>query len=90
MEEKSCENCKYYVQHYIKHKRFLLKVNCGHCTNDKLKNKFARENAKLRKNCEYWEKGDQKEERRKIIKEVLRDIDQSLEEIKIILQSDEE
>ena len=81
MEEKTCKNCKYFVQHYIKHKRYLLKVECGHCKNGH----------KYGKACGKWELIEpQKEERRKSIKALLEDINKSLEEIRMILQSDEE
>ncbi len=86
MEEKNCKNCRYFLQHYVKHKRYILKVECGHCLK-----RYRLKCGECRKNCESWEPiAIQKEERRKSIKALLRDMEKSLEDIKLILQSDED
>ena len=86
MEEKTCRNCRYFSQHYVKHKIYILKVECGNCLK-----KYRLKCGELRKNCNDWEPIEiQKVERRKTIKVVLQDMEKSLEDIRIILQSDEE
>ena len=86
MEDKNCRNCRYFLQHYVKHKRYILKVECGSC-----KKRHRLKCGELRKNCDKWEPIEiQKEERRKSIKETLQNMEKSLEDIKLILQSDEE
>ena len=86
--EKNCKNCGYYLPHYIKSRVKLIEVD-GHCMN--IVHKRQREAVKLCEPCRYWKpQEDKKEERRKIIKVVLRDMEKSLEDIKLILQSDEE
>ncbi len=90
-EKKDCKNCGYYVQHYVKQNQYLFMVECGHCVNRALFKKFPKEFGKIRENCIYWEpQNTKKEKRRKNIQETLRDMEKSLEDIKIILQSDEE
>ena len=90
-EEKICNNCRYYLAHYIKGQRGLRELCEGHCINDELYRKRNRSRYKLYDNCEYWEPiAIQKAERRKSIKQILRDMEKSLEDIKMILQSDEE
>ena len=32
MDEKQCENCQYYIQHYALNKHRFFRVHCGHCT----------------------------------------------------------
>jgi len=50
MEEKICENCQCFIQHYRKYKRKYYPINCGHCI--RLKVKACNPN---RKACEHWE-----------------------------------
>ena len=34
-----CENCKYYIQHYVRHGRGYGIVYCGHCCYPRLKSR---------------------------------------------------
>lgn len=89
-EEKNCKNCGYYIQHYVKCDAYILSIECGHCAK-KLVTIPSGEGVKLKKPCDYWTpQENKKEKRRKMIKAVLRDMEKSLEDIKIILQSDED
>lgn len=45
-EKKSCKNCKYYLEHYVKLEDRFLTLNDGHCINQKIfstrkRNKYA-------------------------------------------------
>lgn len=53
MQEKSCLNCAYYVQHYVKNKTRFHKISYGHCIHDKKR----KSEAEL---CKYWELNDTK------------------------------
>ena len=90
MAEKNCKNCKYYKFHYVKDKQHLLQLAEGHCTNLQLFSRI-RDKRKIFSNCQFWEPMElQKEERKKVIKEVLRDMEKSLRTIEAILKSDED
>lgn len=52
MDEKRCENCQYFRQHYILDKSTLLRVHYGHCVFANAKGK--RTDAKA---CENFEPG---------------------------------
>ena len=81
MEEKSCENCRYYVKHYRKDKLRYKEVNCGHCS--------ERMNKKLVL-CDKWESADiLKEERKLSIKKALINMSERLDEIALILNDGE-
>ena len=51
-KEKTCENCRFYLQHYVKSSNGYTAIYCGHCVND---NFNARSKLSVRKNCEYWQ-----------------------------------
>ncbi len=34
-----CENCKHYIQHYVRHGRGYIIVYCGHCRYPRLKHR---------------------------------------------------
>lgn len=90
-KEKNCKNCKYFVQYYIKHKRYLIKAECGHCINARFLNKRPKEYKELREQCYYWESQIIKqEERKESIRQTLREMEKSLEDITLILLSDEQ
>ena len=81
--EKTCKNCRYYSQHYVKSRSSIHRVDCGHCLN--------RNNSRLKPRgvCEYWESIEiKKEERKKAIKETLDFIAKKLDEIAMILKND--
>ena len=39
MDEKFCKSCVHYIQHYGLNKRRLYRLNCGHCTFPKIRNR---------------------------------------------------
>ena len=80
--EKSCTNCKYYVQYYIKNRLKFSKISHGHCS------KNIRKKLVL---CKFWEDIETKKEyRKKKIKEMLSDMTESLNQIALVLKDDEE
>lgn len=59
-ENKSCENCKFFIQHYVRRTDYLQKAKCGHCTirrqmsyKELLKFPFA-------EGCDKWEQAEPK------------------------------
>ncbi|MDE6598436.1 MAG: hypothetical protein K2K60_07335 [Clostridia bacterium] len=86
----TCENCRYYLAHYINRHGTYFKVASGHCTNRSLDLKESRKRIKKSLPCEFWQTIEiQKEERRESIKEVLRSMAQRLDEFIQILKDDE-
>ena len=89
--EKSCENCRYFLQHFTSGNTCYFAVNCGHC-----KNRTNRENKKMKEitpysTCELWEDIQiRKAERKKAIKETLETMAEKLNEIAMILKEDED
>ncbi|MDE7159032.1 MAG: hypothetical protein K2N74_05600 [Clostridiales bacterium] len=91
MEKKTCDNCKYYTQRYIKKLTCFLNVG-GHCTNPELRDALAKKKLPWRGDgeCDRWESVEiVKAERRKEISETLRDMEKHLKEIALILKDDE-
>lgn len=86
--EKTCQNCRYYSQHYSKQGIRYIFAFCGHC---------IKRGSKSRKNnrslivCDLWEDvAIKKEERKKSIKKTLESMSERLDEIAMILQDDAE
>lgn len=79
---KNCSNCRYYKEHYVKEATWFLKIG-GHCTNLQANSK------KWRSERDFWEAVEiRNEERRKAIVETLRDMEQHLAEIIVILKDE--
>lgn len=86
-----CETCKYFLQHYIKRDTVFHRICCGHCVNRQLNGKWVRKKYVLHENCEYWESNEEKiVERSGSIKNVLRNMEEHLNEISMILKDDRE
>jgi len=84
--EKSCKNCRYFLQHYIKDNIRYSKIFCGHCINPNFKNSRKPRPLEI---CELWEDiAIKKEERKTSIKETLNFMSKSLNEIAQILKDD--
>ena len=84
IDEKKCENCRYYVRHFSKQGAAFQTICCGHCKNHNNK-KMAPYGV-----CGYWEDiALQKEERARSIKAVLRNMSERLNEIAMVLKDDE-
>lgn len=89
-KEKTCKNCRHYVFHYVKVDNYLMQLSEGHCANVTLFPRIKNRN-KIVSNCPLWEPIEtQKAERKKTIKQVLRDMEKSLRNIETILHSDED
>ena len=83
---KNCQNCKYFLQHYIKGKKHFTTVMHGHCSREKLKSKYRirylDETA-----CDFWQPAELREqERQKSINSELHSIAKQLEEIVLLLK----
>jgi len=84
VDKKSCENCRYFSQHYSIQGTGYRTVGCGHCLNSEIIKK-----KKPYELCEFWENiAIKKEERKESIKETLRYMSERLNEITIILKQD--
>ncbi len=90
MEDKKCENCKYFLQHFTcSANRFFLKTNCGHCVNKNFKS--IKKNTFIEKNsaCNKWEpKIELLEKRKEAIETVLRRMAKDICDIRQILKLD--
>lgn len=87
--EKTCENCKFYIEHYYKVKTSFQKMHDGHCTNDALNPPRKRNKFQLYENCAHWESNEeQKSEKKESIKSVLKDMRDRLIQIEKILSDD--
>lgn len=85
MNEKSCENCSFYIQHYVKRNIEYMKTASGHCGKRKANGQYRN----VDKPCEFWEiNGGQEEKRQTIIKVVLKDMARQINEIAAILKDD--
>ena len=82
MEEKNCELCGFYVQHYVKRHNKFRKVS-GYCINKKPRIKEL-------KPCELWKPDENTEERQKqSICDALRDMAKQIDDIAIILKNED-
>ncbi|MCL2676038.1 MAG: hypothetical protein FWE84_05615 [Firmicutes bacterium] len=85
-QQKTCENCRYFCQHYSKQKITYEKVFCGHCVYNGVKNY----NSRPFKPCRHWETiGDRKERRKESIKKTIEFMSESLKEMALILKDEE-
>ena len=87
--EKSCKNCRYFLQHYAKgytRTTFIHTVDCGHCTNNNYTYN-SRKKYPYVNGCELWQPIEaQIERRQKGIETVLREMAEHLEIIAAILK----
>lgn len=90
-QQKNCENCIYFYQHYYRSKngRFHKVYNDGNCINDKLNKTAFKKIISKCLSCEFWEPAEkQSDEKREHIFKVLSDINYKLNEIASILLDD--
>jgi len=84
--EKTCENCRYFLHHYIKQCTRYTQIFCGHCINQNNKDRHKKKPIEI---CGFWETVEiQKEARKKSIKETLTFMSEQLNEITMILKDD--
>lgn len=85
--KKSCDNCRYYSQHYTKQGTGYGSVCCGHCLHDNVRN-YKRQPLEL---CQHWESLTlKKKERKQNIKEAIISMSERLNELTEILKDDME
>lgn len=86
-DNKSCENCRYFMQHYVWSANAISKANCGHCklnTNPKKPVK----NICIHK-CEKWEpRSIRKQEQKENIKKILLDMSERIKQLVIYFEED--
>lgn len=89
--EKNCRNCKFFKKHYIKTSKGFKEEMCGYCANSELDLYQKRKTIlKIYNACKYWMPIDlQISERRAGILETLKKMQNSLEELAVILKDDE-
>lgn len=54
-EEQACENCKFYIQHYIRHGNTFTRTYDGHCVKGRLKRRKTTESCKLFEYGRRWQ-----------------------------------
>lgn len=87
-EEICCNNCRYFLQHYIKDNTVYRVIFCGHCINRNL-NPQNKKKRPFNVACEFWETIEiKKAERENAIKDILRSMAQRIEEITDILKDE--
>lgn len=87
-KEKTCEDCRFYKQHYIKTATGFSFTLYGHCCN---KNIDLRNKTKIRENCEYWQPIEiQIAERRKNLISNIRELVKRLDAVCEVLLDDEQ
>lgn len=88
-QEKKCENCKFFVMHYILHSTKFMPLSEGHCTHSEIPWKIRKYNMPCGNCCDKWERAeDKKKKREESIKTVLKSMRSSLKQIENILSDD--
>jgi len=79
--EKSCKNCRYYCQHYVKSDKKFVAANCGHC---------KKRVGKSLEICRHWESMEiVLEKRKRSIINTIEDMAKRLNEITEVLTDNE-
>lgn len=90
-EQKTCKNCRFFLQHYVNGKTscsYFMPVNCGHCICRDLTKKERNRVSKVT-DCRCWEPVEiLKAERIQTIEAVLRSMEKHLKQIAFILKED--
>ncbi|MDE7167573.1 MAG: hypothetical protein K2O28_01840 [Clostridia bacterium] len=86
--EKTCENCKHYVSHYVICNVRLAKVG-GHCCKSAIRRCYVNRIFTPRKDCKYWEEAAPlKEERVERALNEISKIKRTLSDIALILKNE--
>lgn len=91
MEEKRCQNCKYFFAYYIKSMRgyFHKMPTEGHCICMELSPALKKKNIAKCLACEYWQSIElQIEERKNIVCKYIEKIAEYLSDVSVILSDD--
>ena len=77
-----CENCKYFIKHYVKKNLKFIRTNYGHCA----KSFFKCRNNNSSNFCEAWEKQkNNKVKTKNNVKQIMLDMHKKLDEISIFI-----
>ncbi|MDE6273823.1 MAG: hypothetical protein K2L87_02090 [Clostridiales bacterium] len=88
MDEKTCENCKYFCCYYVKVNAHIRRAGVGHCICPELSRKRNKDRKALDAGCEFWAADDREEKRRELIKEALWQTVKRIEEIAAIMEEE--
>ena len=88
-QEKMCENCKFFLLHYVKSETKFTPIAYGHCTNQDIPWKVRKHNMPRNNCCEKWESSAElKQENKESIKKALKSMRSALMHIEQILADD--
>lgn len=73
-EIKSCKNCKFFIQHYIRRTDYLQKADCGHCTVRRQMSYKEMLKFPFDEGCDKWEQAEPKIKTQKEIYKKLEDM----------------
>ena len=90
-EHKSCENCKYAIQHYAKLRGRLVKLSWAiHCSNGKVQKRQFEKHWRENTVCEYWQNEEERLSNEKSNrKRLLTKISSQLTDIIMILKEED-
>ncbi|MDE7075759.1 MAG: hypothetical protein K2O62_00360 [Clostridia bacterium] len=84
----TCNNCKFFLRHYVRHPGAFYATNYGHCGARKIKRVFMPEEII---DCKFWNPAEDKSElNAKTVKALLENIDKHLKDVKDIITCSEE
>lgn len=88
MEQNKCNNCRYFLRHYVKYGARFIGIVVGHCIHHDLDPR-TRKKINMHFSCDDWEPvAIQKEERKVSVTKAIHAIANDLNEIKQILIDD--
>lgn len=87
--KKSCLNCKYFKQYYVKDDTKFVKTLNGHCSNDLLRTCDKRKHVYSLSACENYEESAFVEIDKVAIEKVLRKMAQNLNDIALFINNEE-
>lgn len=87
-EKPTCNNCKFFLRHYVRHPGMFCSTRYGHCGERKMQRAFMPEEIA---DCKFWKPAEDKAElSKKTVKAILEDIDKHLKGVKDIITCSEE
>ena len=85
--KKTCQNCKYFSEHYFIFHDYLRPTGSGHCINTKTHNTKTHRNSSTPA-CENWQPADNNAEQNERIEKTIRKMAKSLSQILLILKTE--